>query len=189
MLRQPFMIAILLTMAGAVPVLVLGAIVLLEPLASQTAIEVLVSYGAVALSFTGAVHWGFALRDTAHPAVLPASGGAAATSKPSPSMCWRRNQRSARRAWATASRSAPVKRASGGDVGQSSQKCEKTIRFSALQPPAHRFHKGEYLPSASVMAASLSARPNAQSCYRYDKRDARRRYWSWFSSSLCVKLG
>jgi Protein of unknown function (DUF3429) len=68
MLRQPFMIAILLTMAGAVPVFVLGAIVLLEPLASQTAIEVLVSYGAVALSFTGAVHWGFALRDTAHPA-------------------------------------------------------------------------------------------------------------------------
>ena len=68
MLRQPFMIAILLTMASAVPVLVLGAVVLLEPLASQTAIEVLVSYGAVALSFTGAVHWGFALRDTAHPA-------------------------------------------------------------------------------------------------------------------------
>jgi hypothetical protein len=68
MLRQPFMIAILLTMGGVVPVLVLGAIVLLEPLASQTAIEVLISYGAVALSFTGAVHWGFALRDTAHPA-------------------------------------------------------------------------------------------------------------------------
>jgi hypothetical protein len=68
MLRQPFMIAILLTMASAVPILVLGAIVLLEPLASQTAIEVLVGYGAVTLAFTGAVHWGFALRDAAHPA-------------------------------------------------------------------------------------------------------------------------
>jgi hypothetical protein len=31
------------------------------------AIEVLISYGAVVLSFLGAVHWGFALRDTAHP--------------------------------------------------------------------------------------------------------------------------
>jgi hypothetical protein len=67
MLRQLFMIAILLTMAGAVPFVVLGAVVLLEPLASRTAIEILVSYGAVTLAFTGAVHWGFALRDTAHP--------------------------------------------------------------------------------------------------------------------------
>jgi len=67
MLRQPFTVAILLTLAGAIPFLALGAIVLLDPLASQTAIEVLISYGAVFLSFTGAVHWGFALRDTAHP--------------------------------------------------------------------------------------------------------------------------
>lgn len=67
MLRQPFTVAILLTLAGAIPFLALGAIVLLDPLASQTAIEVLISYGAVVLSFTGAVHWGFALRDTAHP--------------------------------------------------------------------------------------------------------------------------
>lgn len=67
MLRQSFTVAILLTLAGAIPFLALGAIVLLDPLASQTAIEVLISYGAVVLSFTGAVHWGFALRDTAHP--------------------------------------------------------------------------------------------------------------------------
>src|SRR5271165_2111678 len=67
MFKQPFTIAVLLTLAGAVPFLVLGAIVLLDPLAAKTAIEVLISYGAVVLSFLGAVHWGFALRDTAHP--------------------------------------------------------------------------------------------------------------------------
>ncbi len=67
MFRQPFTIAVLLTLAGAIPFVVLGADVLLDPLDSPTAIEVLISYGAVILSFTGAVHWGFALRDTAHP--------------------------------------------------------------------------------------------------------------------------
>lgn len=71
MLRQPFTIAVLLSLAGIVPFLVIGAVILFDPLASQTAIEVLVSYGAVVLSFIGAVHWGFALRDVAHP------GGAA----------------------------------------------------------------------------------------------------------------
>lgn len=67
MFKQPFTVAVLISLAGAVPFLVLGAIVLLDPLGSQTAIEVLISYGAVILSFLGAVHWGFALRDTAHP--------------------------------------------------------------------------------------------------------------------------
>ena len=67
MFRQPFTIAVALSLAGAVPFLVLGAVVLLDPLEAATAIEVLISYGAVILSFTGAVHWGFALRDTAHP--------------------------------------------------------------------------------------------------------------------------
>lgn len=67
MLRQPFTVAVLLSLAGAIPFLILGAIVLLDPLGSATAIEILISYGAVILSFTGAVHWGFALRDTAHP--------------------------------------------------------------------------------------------------------------------------
>jgi len=67
MLRQPFTVAVLLTLAGAIPFLFLGALILLDPLASQTAIEVLISYGAVILSFVGAVHWGFALRDSAHP--------------------------------------------------------------------------------------------------------------------------
>jgi hypothetical protein len=67
MFKQPFAIAVLISLAGAVPFLALCAIVLLDPLASPTAIEVLISYGAVILSFTGAVHWGFALRDTAHP--------------------------------------------------------------------------------------------------------------------------
>ena len=80
MLRQPFSVAVLITLAGVIPFLALGAIVLLDPLGSQTAIEVLISYGAVILSFTGAVHWGFALRDTAHPVnrtpLTPATLGA-----------------------------------------------------------------------------------------------------------------
>ena len=67
MFKQPFTLAILITLAGAIPFLALGAVVLLDPIGSKTAIEVLISYGAVILSFTGAVHWGFALRDTAHP--------------------------------------------------------------------------------------------------------------------------
>ncbi len=80
MLRQPFTVAVLITLAGTIPFLALGATVLLDPLGSQTAIEVLISYGAVILSFTGAVHWGFALRDTAHPVngtpLTPATLGA-----------------------------------------------------------------------------------------------------------------
>ncbi len=79
-MRQPFTIAVLLTLAGAIPFLLLGAIVLLDPVGSRTAIQVLISYGAVILSFVGAVHWGFALRDTAHPvngtALTPAVLGA-----------------------------------------------------------------------------------------------------------------
>jgi hypothetical protein len=67
MFRQPFTIAVLLTLAGAIPFVLLGAAVMLDPIASDTAIQVLVCYGAVILSFVGAVHWGFALRDTAHP--------------------------------------------------------------------------------------------------------------------------
>lgn len=67
MFKQPFTIAVLISLAGLVPFLALGATVLLSPLDSKAAIEVLISYAAVVLSFTGAVHWGFALRDTAHP--------------------------------------------------------------------------------------------------------------------------
>ncbi len=67
MLRQPFTIAVFLTLAGLLPFLVPAVVILFDPLASPTAIEVLISYGAVILSFIGAVHWGFALRDVAHP--------------------------------------------------------------------------------------------------------------------------
>ncbi|HYP62850.1 MAG TPA: DUF3429 domain-containing protein [Acidocella sp.] len=67
MFKQPFSMAVLFSLVGTIPFLILGAIVLLDPLQSATAIEVLISYGAVVLSFLGAVHWGFALRDTAHP--------------------------------------------------------------------------------------------------------------------------
>jgi hypothetical protein len=67
MFRQPFTIAVALSLAGLIPFLGLGAAVMLDPVASETAIQILVCYGAVILSFIGAVHWGFALRDTAHP--------------------------------------------------------------------------------------------------------------------------
>jgi hypothetical protein len=67
MFRQPFTVAVLISFFGVIPFLVLGATVLLSPIEAPPAIEMLISYGAVVLSFIGAVHWGFALRDTAHP--------------------------------------------------------------------------------------------------------------------------
>jgi hypothetical protein len=65
--KTPFTLAILLTALGALPFLVFAVLILLDPLASPTAIQGLIAYGAVVLSFLGAVHWGFALRDSAHP--------------------------------------------------------------------------------------------------------------------------
>jgi hypothetical protein len=67
MFKTPFSIAVALTAAGVVPFLLFGALALLDPVASSASIQVLISYGAVVLAFIGAVHWGFALRDTAHP--------------------------------------------------------------------------------------------------------------------------
>jgi hypothetical protein len=67
MMRQPFTIAVLLSAAGLIPFLLGAIVILFDPLASPVAIQVLISYGAVILSFIGAVHWGFALRDVAHP--------------------------------------------------------------------------------------------------------------------------
>jgi len=67
MLRQPFTVAVLLSVGGLIPFLLIALVILFDPLASKVAIEVLISYGAVILSFIGAVHWGFALRDVAHP--------------------------------------------------------------------------------------------------------------------------
>jgi hypothetical protein len=60
MLRQPFSIAVLLSVGGLIPFLISALVILFDPLASPVAIEVLISYGAVILSFIGAVHWGFA---------------------------------------------------------------------------------------------------------------------------------
>lgn len=71
MLRQPFTVAVMLSLAGLVPFIGLVLVVFFDPLGSQTAIQVLVTYGAVILSFLGAVHWGFALREIAHPAKAP----------------------------------------------------------------------------------------------------------------------
>ena len=79
-MRQPFTIAILLSVAGLIPFLLTGIVILFDPLQSPIATQVLVSYGAVVLSFLGAVHWGFALRDSAHPVqgtpMTPATLGA-----------------------------------------------------------------------------------------------------------------
>jgi hypothetical protein len=67
MFKNPFTVAVGLSVAGLVPFLVAGVIVLLDPVETPIAVQVLISYGAVILSFVGAVHWGFALRDSAHP--------------------------------------------------------------------------------------------------------------------------
>jgi hypothetical protein len=67
MFRKPFIVAVLLAAAGLIPFIFVGAVVLLDPLETPVAVQVLISYGAVILSFVGAVHWGFALRDSAHP--------------------------------------------------------------------------------------------------------------------------
>lgn len=61
MLKTNFSFAVLLTAAGAVPFLFCGGLVLLDPVDSPTAIQALIAYGAVILSFLGAVHWGFVL--------------------------------------------------------------------------------------------------------------------------------
>lgn len=71
MFRNPFTVAVGLSVAGLIPFLISGVIVLLDPIDTPIAVQVLISYGAVILSFVGAVHWGFALRDSAHP--LPAA--------------------------------------------------------------------------------------------------------------------
>jgi hypothetical protein len=67
MFKSPFTVAVGLSVSGLIPFVVAGVIVLLDPVDTPIAVQVLISYGAVILSFVGAVHWGFALRDTAHP--------------------------------------------------------------------------------------------------------------------------
>jgi hypothetical protein len=67
MFKNPFALAVGLSVAGLLPFLGAGVLVLLDPVDTPIAVQVLISYGAVILSFVGAVHWGFALRDTAHP--------------------------------------------------------------------------------------------------------------------------
>jgi len=68
-MRQPFTTAILLSVAGLIPFILSAIAILFDPLEAPLAVQVLISYGAVILSFVGAVHWGFALRETAHPGV------------------------------------------------------------------------------------------------------------------------
>ena len=61
MLRQPFAYATLLAVAGLIPFVALAAVVLLDPLDSPAAIQVLVCYGAVILAFLGGVQGGVSL--------------------------------------------------------------------------------------------------------------------------------
>jgi hypothetical protein len=77
-MRQPFTTAILLSVAGLIPFILSAIAILFDPLEAPLAVQILISYGAVILSFIGAVHWGFALRETAHPGapLPPAVAGA-----------------------------------------------------------------------------------------------------------------
>ncbi|HQT87027.1 MAG TPA: DUF3429 domain-containing protein [Acidiphilium sp.] len=61
MTRTPMMTATLLGLAGTIPFIALLAIVATRPLDAPVATISMIDYGAVILSFLGAVHWGFAL--------------------------------------------------------------------------------------------------------------------------------
>lgn len=74
MLKTHFSFAVLLTAAGAVPFLFCGGLVLLDPVDSPAAIQALIAYGAVILSFLGAVHWGFLLGGQAGAATTTLAG-------------------------------------------------------------------------------------------------------------------
>jgi hypothetical protein len=58
-------LAIILGLGGLVPFLAcgFGAVALHDPVRAARALAALLAYGAVILSFLGAVHWGFALED------------------------------------------------------------------------------------------------------------------------------
>jgi hypothetical protein len=63
-------LAWLLGLGGLLPFLVCAALIMLHPLWAVGATQALIAYGAVILSFLGAVHWGFALSET----VVPVEG-------------------------------------------------------------------------------------------------------------------
>ena len=58
-------LAIVLGLGGLIPFLAcgFGAVAFHDPVREARAVAALVAYGAVILSFLGAVHWGFALED------------------------------------------------------------------------------------------------------------------------------
>ena len=61
MARTPMLTASLLGIAGTIPMILLLAIIATRPLDAPVASVSMIDYGAVILSFLGAVHWGFAL--------------------------------------------------------------------------------------------------------------------------------
>lgn len=74
MLKTNFSFAVLLTAAGAMPFVFCGGLVLFNPVASPVAVQALIAYGAVILSFLGAVNWGFLLGGQARVAATPLAG-------------------------------------------------------------------------------------------------------------------
>lgn len=61
MTHRPMTTATLLGIAGLIPFILTLIVVLIRPLDSPGATAIMIAYGAVILSFLGAVHWGFAL--------------------------------------------------------------------------------------------------------------------------------
>lgn len=61
MTHRPMTTATLLGIAGLIPFILCLVAVLLRPLNAAAATAIMIAYGAVILSFVGAVHWGFAL--------------------------------------------------------------------------------------------------------------------------------
>jgi hypothetical protein len=61
MTHRPMTTATLLGIAGLIPFILCLVVVLLRPLNAVPATAIMIAYGAVILSFVGAVHWGFAL--------------------------------------------------------------------------------------------------------------------------------
>lgn len=63
MTGRPMGLAWLLGLGGLLPFLLCAGLIMLHPLWAVGASRALIAYGAVILSFLGAVHWGFALSE------------------------------------------------------------------------------------------------------------------------------
>ncbi|HQT66531.1 MAG: DUF3429 domain-containing protein [Rhodospirillales bacterium 20-60-12] len=80
MTERPMGLAWLLGLGGLLPFLLCAVVIMLHPLWAVGATRALIAYGAVILSFLGAVHWGFALSEGIAP-VAGLVGGAGQRSR------------------------------------------------------------------------------------------------------------